>query len=397
MKALSGIRILDLTHMLSGPYATMLLADLGAETLKIEPPHTGEATRKLLAQDPTYSVDGMGAYFLTLGRNKKSITLDIKQPEGLSLFQRLVQESDIVVSNFRAGVARRLGITYDALKQYNPKIICCSITGFGETGPNKGHASFDVVAQATGGGMSITGHGDEPMRSGIPIGDLNGGMMATIGILAALQSRQNTGLGQDIDISMQDCQLSLLNYMATMTLMSGVQPAAMGNSHFVHVPYDCFQTADGYIIIAVIADNLWPACLKALGIEGLDTEENKTQPGRWRNRSLIMETIGSLLTCDSNQVWLTRLREQGVPCAPVHDINAALHDPHIHERNMIVDVPLHNGQTLKQVGNPIKLSHTNSDSYSAPPQLGIHTDKVLQEILNLSVTEIETFRSRGVV
>jgi CoA:oxalate CoA-transferase len=215
-KPLKGVRILDLTHMLSGPYGSMILADLGAETIKVEPLH-GEGTRKLLATDPKNSLEGMGAYYITLNRNKKSTAIDLKNPEGLAVFHDLVKSVDIVISNFGAGVPERLGIDYNTLKEINPRIITCVVSGFGSDGPNHKRPAFDQVAQATGGGMSITGKDKETqVRAGIPIGDLGGGMFAVMGILSALFEREKSGEGQHVDISMLDCQVSMLNYMATM-------------------------------------------------------------------------------------------------------------------------------------------------------------------------------------
>ncbi len=223
-KALSGIRILDLTHMLSGPYGGMILADLGAETIKIEPLH-GEGTRKLLASDPSNSLGGMGAYFITLNRNKKSVAIDLKNQDGLALFYQLVEKADIVLSNFGAGVAERLKIGFETLSTVNPRIITCTISGFGSDGPNCQRPAFDQVAQATGGGMSITGTDPaHPVRAGIPIGDLGGGMFGVMGLLAALYERERSGSGQHVDISMLDCQISMLNYMATMHFLSGEDP-----------------------------------------------------------------------------------------------------------------------------------------------------------------------------
>ncbi|MBL8091827.1 MAG: CoA transferase, partial [Anaerolineales bacterium] len=209
MKALQGIKILDLTHMLSGPYAGMILADLGAESIKVEPPVTGEGTRRLLEKDAENSLNGFGAYFMTLNRNKKSVTLDLKSEKGLEIFYELVKTADIVLSNFSAGVTQRLKIDYEHLSKINPRIITCTVTGFGETGPAKNRTAFDMVAQAMGGGMSITGQiGNPPTRSGIPIGDLGGGLMGVIGVLSALQARHITGHGQHVDISMLDAQIS---------------------------------------------------------------------------------------------------------------------------------------------------------------------------------------------
>ena len=270
MRALEGITVLDLTHMLSGPYCTMLLADQGARTIKVEPPGKGEGTRRLPEKDPDHSRDGMGAYFLTLCRNKESVAIDLKSEKGLEVFYALVARADVVVSNFGAGVTQRLKIDYERLSKINPRIVTCAISGFGETGPFPNRPAFDLVAQGMGGGMSLTGFPDgEPLRAGIPIGDLAGGMFGTIGILSALQARHTTGRGQHVDISMFDAQLSLLNYMATMYLMSGQSPGRNGNGHFVHVPYDTFRTRTRHLIIAVIADSGWANLVDLLGDDEL--------------------------------------------------------------------------------------------------------------------------------
>ena len=271
--ALEGVRILDLTHMLSGPYASMILADLGAETIKVEP-LTGEGTRRLLATDPKHSLDGMGAYFLTLNRNKKSVAIDLKNERGRALFYRLVGVSDIVISNFTPGVPERLGIDYRSLAAVNPRIIACTVTGFGSSGPGHRRPAFDQVAQATGGGMSITGTDRRnPIRAGIPIGDLGGGMFGVMGVLAALYERERSGRGQEVDISMLDGQISMLNYMATMHFLSGENPHPIGNAHFVHVPYGTFECADGFIVIAVITDNFWQNLKQVIGCDDLDKPE----------------------------------------------------------------------------------------------------------------------------
>src|SRR5690625_969497 len=242
---LKHLTVLDLTHMLSGPYGTMLLADLGARTIKVEPPKFGEGTRRLLEHDPLYSVDGMGAYYVTLNRNKESVCIDLKKPEGKAVFMDLVKRADIVFDNFSVGVTERLGIDHASLAKVNPRIISCSVTGFGSTGPATKLPAFDQVVQAMGGGMSITGSPETgPLRSGIPIGDLGGGVFGALGVLAAVAEREQTGVGQHVDISMLDVQISLLNYMATMQLMSGINPEGIGNSHFVHVPYNSFATSD---------------------------------------------------------------------------------------------------------------------------------------------------------
>lgn len=398
MRPLEGIRILDLTHMLSGPYAGMMLTDLGAETLKIEPPGTGEGTRALLARDPRNSIEGMGAYFLTLNRGKRSVTLNLKDPQGLELFYALVKTADIVLTNFSAGVNERLSIDHATLSQLNPRIITCSITGFGETGPHRDQVAFDMVAQATGGGMSITGQpGGEPLRAGIPIGDLGGGMMGIIGVLAALQARHTTGKGQHVDISMHDAQISLLNYMATMYFLSGEVPGPLGNSHFVHVPYGTFPTADGWIIIAVITDGFWSNLMKLVALPELDTPENRGQPGRWKDQTRINTRLSEYLRVHPSAYWLERLRAARIPCAPVNDLADALQDPHLLARHMVVEVAHPNGQTVKQPGNPVKLSASDDGPFPSPPLLGQHTDEVLRTLPGMTDEKLAAYRQAGII
>ncbi|MDW8325278.1 MAG: CoA transferase [Anaerolineales bacterium] len=397
MKALQGIRLLDLTHMLSGPYAGMMLADLGAETIKIEPPGTGEGTRKLLATDPKNSRHGMGAYFLTLNRNKKSVTLNLKSEAGLALFYELVKHADIVLDNFSAGVTERLRIDHARLAAINPRIITCTITGFGETGPGRDWPAFDIVAQAMGGGMSITGlPNGTPVRSGIPIGDLGGGLMGVVGVLAALVARQQTGRGQHVDISMLDAQISLLNYMATMYFLSGEVPGPLGNGHFVHVPYDCFPCSDGYVIIAVIVDEFWKNLMQIVDLPELDTEENRHQPGRWKNRALINQKLSERLRTNTQAYWLEKLRAARIPCAPVNNFAQALSNEQVLARGMVVEVEHPQGGCVKMPGNPVKLSE-HEDTYSPPPLLGQHTEEVLKTLLGKTDEEIRELRLAGVI
>ena len=398
MRALQGIRVLDLTHMLSGPYCAMMLADLGADTIKGEPPGTGEGTRKLLADDPRHSHHGMGAYFLTLNRNKKSVAIDLKSPEGLDLFFELVRVSDVVLTNFSVGVCERLGIHHARLAEINPRIITCAISGFGETRPSRDWTSFDIVAQGTGGGMSVTGEPDGgPMRAGLPIGDLGGGSMGVIGVLAALQARHTTGRGQHVDISMQDAQVSWLNYMATMYGLSGKAPGKEGNSHFVHVPYGTFPVKDGYIIIAVIFDGFWKPLLEITGLSELDTDENQLRGGRWKNRQHIVQKLGERLQAEGRDYWLPRLRSARIPCAPVNDIAQVVVDPQVLARNMMVEVEHSQGGTVRMPGNPIKMSETYEDVFTSPPTLGEHTESVLRDLLGKTAAEIEALAGRGIV
>ncbi|MDO7636769.1 MAG: CoA transferase [Porticoccaceae bacterium] len=396
-RALDGVRVLDLTHMLSGPYGSMILADLGAETIKVEPLQ-GEGTRKLLAKDVKNSLDGMGAYYLTLNRNKKSVAVDLKSEQGRAVFNRLVEKSDIVISNFGAGVPERLNIDYDSLSKINPRIITCTISGFGSDGPGSKRPAFDQVAQAMGGGMSITGMDEnQPMRAGIPIGDLGGGMFGVMGVLAALYERERSGRGQHVDISMLDCQISMLNYMATMHFLSGENPYPIGNSHFVHVPYNTFTCSDGFIVIAVITDNFWQNLKKVVNCSAFDDEKYDTQPGRWADRDMINSTLNELLSTQSCQHWLALFEAERIPCAPVNNLGQALSDQQVLHRNMVIDLKHPNGKSSKGPGNPVKLSRTQHELFTAAPLLGEHTNEVMAELLNFSAEEIAQLRANEVI
>ena len=307
----------------------------------------------------------MGAYFITLNRNKKSVCIDLKSVEGQNVFYDLVKASDVVINNFGAGVPERLKIDFDQLKKVNPKIITCSVTGFGSSGPAHKRPAFDQVTQATGGGMSITGEDPESsVRSGIPIGDLGGGMFAVMGILAALRERDVSGEGQHVDISMLDCQISMLNYMATMYFLSGDDPTPIGNNHFVHVPYNSYRTADGFIVIAVITDNFWQNLKQVVTYPGFDLEEYDTQPGRLASKDYIDGKLNEILATQSSEYWLERLVEKRIPCAPVNKFSQALSDEQVIHRNMVVDLKHSNGKSTKGPGNPIKFSRTNEESFS---------------------------------
>jgi CoA:oxalate CoA-transferase len=396
-KPLSNLVVIDLTHMLSGPFCTMLLADLGARTIKVEPP-TGEGTRGLLAKDPKNSRHGMGAYFLTLNRNKESVVIDLKEGDGRALFYELAKHADIVVNNFGPGVPKRLGIDWETLSKHNPRIITCSVTGFGETGPANARPAFDQIAQGMGGGMSITGQlNGEPTRAGIPIGDLGGGMFAAIGVLAAVAARHQTGRGQHVDISMLDGQISMLNYMATMFFLTGENPKPLGNGHFVHVPYDTFPTKDRWIIIAVITDRGWAGLVGALGADDLRDARFLTQPGRWADREFINLRVREVLAGQTADYWLAKLAAHDVPCAPVNDFEHALNEPQVRARNMVVDVVLRQGGTVSMPANPVKLSDFGPDSYSPPPELGYDTDAVLRQVLGKSAEEIARLRADKIV
>jgi len=396
-KPLEGLRILDLTHMLSGPYGGMILADLGAETIKVEP-LAGEGTRKLLATDPRNSLEGQGAYYLTLNRNKQSVAIDLKSEAGLELFYDLVRASDVVLENFSAGVTTKLRIDHEHLSAVNPRIITCGISGFGSAGPAYQRPAFDQVVQALGGGMSITGQdATQPMRAGIPIADLGGGMFGVMGILAALYERERSGHGQHVDISMLDCQISMLNYMATMHFLSGDVPEPIGNSHFVHVPYNSYPTSDGHIIIAVIFDSFWVNLLEVIDEPAFRDEKYLTQPGRLEDKAFIDARLAEIFATQSSAHWLARLEEKRIPCAKVNRVDEALADPQVLSRNMVVELKHPSGASTRGPGNPIKLSRTDEESFSPAPLLGEHTNRVLETVLGYTAAQIDGLRDQGVV
>ena len=396
-KPLEGLRILDLTHMLSGPYGAMILADLGADMIKVEP-LGGEGTRKLQATDPMHSIEGMGSYFLTLNRNKRSVCIDLKTQEGLQTFYDLVKASDVVINNFGAGVPQRLKIDHASLKTINPRIITCSVTGFGSWGSNYKRPAFDQVAQATGGGMSITGtDAENPVRAGIPMGDLGGGMFAVMGILSAVVERERSGEGQDVDISMLDVQVSLLNYMATMHFLSGEDPEPIGNSHFVHVPYNSYATADGHLVVAVITDNFWQNLKQVVDVEAFNEPRYDGQPGRLADKDFIDSTLNKIFATNTTAHWLDRLNEQRIPCAPVNRFSQALADEQVLARNMVVDLEHPGGESTRVPGNPIKFSRSDEESFSSPPLLGQHSDEVFADILGYSTEQIADLRQANAV
>ena len=398
MKPLNGIKVIDLTHMLAGPYAGMVIADLGAEVVKVEPLPPGDITRNLLSSDSNYSFKGFGAYHLTLNRNKKSISLDLKSEEGLQTFYDLVQSTDVVLNNFSAGVVNKLKIDFESLQKINPRIVTCSITGFGETGPHSSRPAYDQIVQAYSGGMSITGpDANTPTRAGIPIGDLGSGLYGVIGILSALLSREKTNIGQHIDMSLLDVQISLLTYMATMQTLSNIDPEPIGNAHFVHVPYNSFTTANGFVVIAVITDAFWEALLEVVNIDSLKDPKFSKSVDRLKNQEFIESELNKELSTKSSEHWIKALNNAKVPCAPINTFSQALSDEQVIHRNMVVEVEHPDGGKVKMPGNPVKLSYTNEDSYTPPPHLGKDTKKILQDWAGYDKDKIQALIDMNIV
>ena len=398
MKPLNGIKVIDLTHMLAGPYAGMVIADLGAEVVKVEPLAPGEMTRGLLQKDPNYSFKNFGAYFITLNRNKKSVSLDLKSDEGLSIFYDLVKTADVVLNNFSAGVVKKLKIDFDSLKKVNPRIITCSITGFGETGPHSSRPAYDQIVQAYSGGMSVTGpDASTPTRAGIPIGDLGSGLYSVVGILSALLSREQTNMGQHIDMSLLDVQISLLTYMATMQTLSNIDPEPIGNAHFVHVPYNSFTTENGFVVIAVITDAFWEALLDVVNVDSLRDPKFSKSVDRLKNQEFIESELNKILSQKTSEFWIEALNDAKVPCGPINTFSQALTDEQVIHRNMVVEVEHPDGGKVKMPGNPVKLSYTNEDSYTPPPHLGKNTKEILKEWAGYDEIKIQTLIDKNIV
>ncbi|HTX63733.1 MAG TPA: CoA transferase, partial [Acidimicrobiales bacterium] len=356
MAPLEGIRVVDVSRVLSGPFATMVMGDLGAEILKVEDPWAGDDTRQW---GPPYQGD-QSAYFLSVNRNKRSITLDLKQQAGRRVLQRLAADADVLVENFRPGTAGRLGLGYEELAEANPRLIYVSISGFGQTGPLHEQPGYDAIAQARSGMMSVTGEPDGmPVRSGVATADLAAGMWALIGVLSALRVRERSGRGQWIDVSLLDAQVSWLTYFASGYFATGDAPRRLGSAHPSIVPYQAFPTADGHLMVAVGNDSLWERFVQVLGSppELLD-ERFRTNSERVRNRETLLPVVGGLLVRESTGDWLKRFEELGVPVGPIYDVGQALAQEQVLSRDMVVTVDHPTVGEVRMVSSPIRFSRS---------------------------------------
>jgi crotonobetainyl-CoA:carnitine CoA-transferase CaiB-like acyl-CoA transferase len=391
---LAGVRILDLSRILSGPFATMIFADLGADVIKLENPRTGDDTREWA---PPYQGD-QSAYFLSVNRNKRGIAVDLKTAQGREIALRLVDRADVIVENFRPGTAARLGLGYDDLHARNPGLIYASISGFGQTGPFASEPGYDAIAQALGGVMSVTGEADgEPVRVGNSAADLGAAMWAAIGILAALHERHTTGCGEWIDISLLDGQIASLTYLAGGYFASGEVPRRYGSAHPSIVPYQALQTADGHLMVAVGNDTLWRRFAPLIGLpELVDDPRFDSNPQRVANRTQLIPLIERALATRGSVAWADELSRVGIPAGPINNVAGALEHPQVTARDMVLSTEHPSAGTLRMTGSPIKLSRYTATVRRPPPTLGEHTDDVLGE-LGYSATEIATLRDQGVV
>jgi crotonobetainyl-CoA:carnitine CoA-transferase CaiB-like acyl-CoA transferase len=392
MAPLDGIAVLDLTRVLSGPYCTMLLGDMGARVIKIEQPGKGDDTRHW---GPPF-LEGESAYFLSINRNKESLTLDFKKPEGRAILDRLLGTCDIVIENFRPGTVAKLGLDYASLAAAHPRLVYCSISGFGQTGPRRNEPGYDAVMQAEGGLMSITGSADgPPYRLGVAIADIVTGMFAAQGISLALFARERTGRGQFVDVAMLDSVAALLSYQAAIYFATGSAPGRMGNRHPTIVPYETFAAADGEFVLAVGNDDQWQ---KFCGAAGLELEERyATNRQRVTGYAELKPKIAERLRGRPRQHWIERLGQAGVPCGSVRDLHEVFSDPQLAARDMVATLEHATIGAMRLLGVPVKLSDTPAAVRSAPPTLGQHTDAVLLNDLGMTREAIAALRARGIV
>ena len=395
---LTGIRVLDLTRVLAGPWCTQNLADLGAEVIKIERPGAGDDTR---AWGPPYLKDEAGndtteaAYYLSANRNKMSVALDIASPRGAELVRELALQSDILVENFKVGGLKKYGLDYESLKAINPRLIYCSITGFGQTGPYASRPGYDFMIQGMGGLMSITGERDDlpgggPQKAGVAVADLMTGMYSTVGILAALLERANSGLGQHIDMALLDCQVSMMANQNLNFMTSGVAPQRAGNAHQNLVPYQVFAAADGHLIVAVGNDSQFRNYCGAIGLPELSADPRfSTNPQRVKNRTELVPLLAERMATGARDHWLAALEAVGVPAGPINTLDQVYEDPHVQARQMKRELPHPAAGKVPMAASPLKFSDSPVEYRRPPPMLGEHTAQVLAEKLGLSAEDIQ--------
>jgi crotonobetainyl-CoA:carnitine CoA-transferase CaiB-like acyl-CoA transferase len=401
---LAGVRIFDLTRILAGPTCTQLLGDLGADVIKVEKPGVGDDTR---TWGPPYVKDAAGkntnesAYYLSANRNKRSVTIDLQTPKGIALAKKLIAKSDILIENFKVGGLSKLGLGYEDLKTEFPRLVYCSVTGFGQTGPYAPRAGYDFLAQGLGGIMSITGAPDgEPMKVGVGIADVMTGMYASTAILAALRHRDATGEGQHIDTCLLDTQVSWLINEGTNYLVSGQIPVKLGNEHPNIVPYKVFATSNGHVILAVGNDRQFHDwCTVANAGELKSDPRYASNPLRIANRETLYDIMPDFMKRKTTEEWLAELGELKVPCSPVNNIDQVFEDPHVKYRGMRIEMdhPTAGSGKVPLIGNPVKMSGTPPQYRLAPPTLGQHSDEVLKELLGFDEKQIQELKNEKTI
>lgn len=406
MTALSNVRVLDLSRILAGPWATQILADLGAEVLKVERPGSGDDTRSWgppFVKDEEGRSTGTAAYFCSTNRGKRSVAVDFTTPEGRDVLHRLVARSDVLVENFKVGGLAKYGLDYETLRRVNPRLVYCSVTGFGQDGPYRERAGYDFMIQAMGGLMSVTGEDDSlpgggPVKVGVALADVMTGLYATIAILAALAARERTGEGQHVDLALLDVQVATLANQAANYLIGGVVPGRMGNAHPNVVPYQRLTTSDGYFVLAVGNDAQYVRFCEAAGAPELARDERyRTNADRVAHREELMERIAEIVARRSTAWWLETLEKASVPCGPINDVAQVFDDPQVRHRGLRLELPHPEAGRVPLVASPIRLSQTPVRYGPAPPRLGEHTLEVLGELGGLEAPELERLRASGVI
>jgi crotonobetainyl-CoA:carnitine CoA-transferase CaiB-like acyl-CoA transferase len=403
---LTGIRVLDLSRVLAGPWCTQTLADLGAEVIKIERPGSGDDTR---SWGPPYARDAAGsdtaesAYFLSANRGKKSVTVDMADPQGQRIIRALAEKSDVLIENFKVDGLKKYGLDYVTLSALNPRLIYCSISGFGQTGPYRDRPGYDFMIQALGGLMSITGEpdgrpGGGPVKVGVAVADLFSGLYASVGILAALNGRNATGRGEHIDVSLLDVQVAMLANQSLNFLTSGVAPTRLGNAHPNIVPYEVFKTTDGHIVLAVGNDTQFARYCALAGQSELSVDARfATNPERVKHRSVLVPIVTALMQQQTTAWWLENLNAASVPCGPVNTIEDVFADAHVQARGLRLDLPHSTAGTVPSVAAPIVLGGNRHTATEGPPVLGEHTEDVLSDLLGLSASDLAALHAAGIV
>lgn len=394
MTALSGLRVIDVSQVLAGPYAAMLLADMGADVVKVEAPGHGDHSRQMA---PAVEANLSGA-FLAVNRNKRGVGVDLKTSEGQAIMHRLVEQADVLIENFRPGVAARLGIDYETLAAVNPRLVHCSISGFGQTGPYSSRGGFDLVAQGMSGLMSVTGFpGGEPVKCGVPITDVGAGMFATYGILAALAARERTGRGQKVDASLFETGLGFEVWESVEYFHTGRTPQPTGSAHRLGAPYQAFRCSDGHINVGADGVRHWPLFCEVIGLPGLvDDPRFATNPDRLANLAELVALVEEQTSTRTREHWFAALEAVGVPAGPIQTVPEALEDPHAVARDMVVEVEHPRLGALKSLGPVVKLSDTPATVRNTAPDLGQHTLEVLTEV-GMDAREVTELIEKGVL
>ena len=403
---LAGIRVLDLSRVLAGPWCTQTLADLGAEVIKIERPGAGDDTRSWgppFARDAAGDQTSESAYFLSANRGKKSVTVDMADRQGQRIIRALAEKCDVLVENFKVDGLKKYGLDYASISKLNPRLIYCSISGFGQTGPYRDRPGYDFMIQALGGLMSITGEpdgksGGGPVKVGVAVADLFSGLYATVGVLAALNGRAVSGRGEHIDVSLFDVQVAMLANQSLNYLTSGVSPARLGNAHPNIVPYEAFKTADGHIVLAVGNDAQFARFCECAGNPELSNDAKfSTNPERVKHRAALVPIVAALMQKQTTAWWLEHLNAAGVPCGPVNTIADVFADEQVQARGLKLDLPNAAAGTVPSVASPLVFGHTRHSAASGPPTLGEHTGDVLSRMLDLSAAELADLRAAKVI